>query len=721
MHSCAADLIPALTRLNNFAGAIDQYITLLSAFPEDASLNQEAALYALKHSRQPQLLDFLRTTVKQSPRDSRFMILLAAAETTFDDLPAAESAYSLAINIRKDRVDPYAARVNIEMRLSQSDPAQSELAAADFQRLYLLTYHDPSWMVRLAELRARQQRPADAVKALQAAYIDGHAKAADDFFTVAAQLERWNLLAEARTFAEQGVALAGSDLLTPPPVYTYPQPESGAVTYARILARCGQADQALATLTAARQLAEASATSPSVLAAELARENITVDEVAGFRQNFATQRRQAADQNLKAAIDALGKAIQAYYTPEQKQAFALTLDKLHDSAQFNSNPDLALQAATVAGIADREADWRKQSLLAHERNNAQVGLYVSLQQRRLQFSALAHDLKAYAARLLGADGNSALTQAALAFRDAGDTSNEIRLTRTLVLGRNSDLRGRYFDLLLRRDPTALPALAASSDISLADSAPLDYTVAHGSEAQALAAVASRGQSLNPVGARPRRRSSKLTSPAPHQAQSISPTLIKRSPPTPPSPRASPPLLTLRASSPVTPSSTTPAATESSSPPSTIPPKLCPALKTSSRRTRRLPRISRALPQPRPHLREAHNIDASVAEYNHALELPLPIPPSKTNSPPLSTAPTAAMTRSPTGIRRSPSSPACSSTPCTPSPRSPRSKPSPGISARFTLPRPAALSSKPSLAPTSQRTAITAPTNSSSPSISPRPP
>ena len=127
------------------------------------------------------------------------------------------------------------------------------------------------------------------------------------------ELERWNLLAEARTFAEQGVALAGSDLRPPtPPVYTYPQPESGAVTYARILARCGQADQALATLTAARQFAEASATSPSVLAAELARENITVDEVAGFRQNFATQRRQAADQNLKAAIDALGKAIQAY-------------------------------------------------------------------------------------------------------------------------------------------------------------------------------------------------------------------------------------------------------------------------------------------------------------------------------------------------------------------------------------------------------------------------
>ena len=74
----------------------------------------------------------------------------------------------------------------------------------------------------------------------------------------------------------------------------------------------------------------------------------TGDEAAGFRQNFATQRRQAADQSLRAAIDALGKAIQTYYTPEQKQAFALTLDKLHDSAQPNANPDLALQAATTS-------------------------------------------------------------------------------------------------------------------------------------------------------------------------------------------------------------------------------------------------------------------------------------------------------------------------------------------------------------------------------------
>jgi len=39
-------LIPALTRLNDFAGAVDQYIELINAFPEDEALTNEAALYA---------------------------------------------------------------------------------------------------------------------------------------------------------------------------------------------------------------------------------------------------------------------------------------------------------------------------------------------------------------------------------------------------------------------------------------------------------------------------------------------------------------------------------------------------------------------------------------------------------------------------------------------------------------------------------------------------
>ncbi len=82
-------LIPALSNLHDFEGAIAQYIAILSAYPEDSATAQEAALYALRNQRQTQLLDFLQTTVKQSPKDSRFAILLAQVDTTFEDLPGA--------------------------------------------------------------------------------------------------------------------------------------------------------------------------------------------------------------------------------------------------------------------------------------------------------------------------------------------------------------------------------------------------------------------------------------------------------------------------------------------------------------------------------------------------------------------------------------------------------------------------------------------------------
>jgi hypothetical protein len=490
-------LIPALTRLHDYKGATDQYIALLSAYPEDANTGQEAALYSLKNGVQPQLLDFLRATVKQSPRDSRFMVLLAQIETTFEDLPAAEQAYSLAIAIRKDRIDLYTARADIEIRLSQADVSQADLAAADFQRLYVLSYHDPSWMVRLAELRARQGRADDAVAALKTAYIAGHAEASADDFKVADQLAGWNILPQARTFAEHGLSVAGADLLTPRAATVYPEPASGAAVYARILTRVGMANEALTALAAARKAADVSATSPKALAAALAAEDIAGEDADAFRKSFAERQRQTADQTLQGALQALGKAVQTWYTPEQKQTFALSLDKLHDTKQPNANPKLALEVATAAGFADREADWRKQTLLAGPPAKADVPAYAALQQARLQFSDLGHTLESYAARLLPKTRRPQLVQSAQAYRDAGDAANETRISRSLVLSGESQLRDRYFNLLLMRNRAALASLAASGNKDLADAA-LNYSIAHGTLDQALAAVARRGAALDAV-------------------------------------------------------------------------------------------------------------------------------------------------------------------------------------------------------------------------------
>ncbi len=478
-------LIPALTRLKDYDGATAQYIALLSAYPEDSGTAQEAALYALRYGRQPQLLGFLEQTVKASPRDSRFSILLAQTETTFEDVPAAIAAYDEAIAVRKDRADLYQARAALELRLNHTDPA-----AADYERLYLLSYKDPQWLVRLAELRVRQHRNADAVKALQTAYIEGRPASATNQFTVAAQLLQWNLLPEARTFADSGRALAGSTLFTG-------LDASGAVTYARILTRQGQATQAFTALAAGRRTADASPVPASVLSAELTLQGLTEADAADLRKTLAEQRRDTIKTNFNAAASAIGDTVDQFYTPEQKLAYAQTLDTLH-----TTNAPLALAAAAAAHLADREAAWRKQELLTRppggEADN--LAAYTVLQQKRLAFAELAQTLELYAARLKPEDRREPRTRAAQAWHDAGGQqnpealANELRLTRTLVMGADAGVRDGYLDLLLRHDPAAFATFAASSDETFADAA-VDYVVAHGTYPQAASAVRARGAKI----------------------------------------------------------------------------------------------------------------------------------------------------------------------------------------------------------------------------------
>src|SRR5262249_16379334 len=131
-------LIPALARLKDDAGAVDQYIELLNAFPEDEGLAGEAALYAERHQRQKQLLDTYPKTVQPSPRDYRWSMVLARLYTTLEDFPAAVDAFGKSIAIRPDRVDLRTARAGLNERLMHF-----EEAVADYERLYQLAYKDP--------------------------------------------------------------------------------------------------------------------------------------------------------------------------------------------------------------------------------------------------------------------------------------------------------------------------------------------------------------------------------------------------------------------------------------------------------------------------------------------------------------------------------------------------------------------------------------------------
>lgn len=217
-------LIPVLTRLRDFSGAVDQYIEILNRFPEDAALTREASLYALRNAQAARLLAYYRNTQTQSPKDYRWALLEARIQVHLEDFPAAVAAYRKASALRPDRVEFYSERAGLEERLLRFDEA-----ASTYSKLYDLTYHNSQWMDKAATVRARQGLGGEAVKALSAAYLDGRPAKPDGYFVVARKLEGWSLLSQAREFASRGVDLAG-----PEPAKEYPD---GARTYTRIMTR----------------------------------------------------------------------------------------------------------------------------------------------------------------------------------------------------------------------------------------------------------------------------------------------------------------------------------------------------------------------------------------------------------------------------------------------------------------------------------------------------
>jgi len=221
-------LIPVLTRVKDYSAAIDQYIEILNRFPDDDSLAREAALYAQQNGVAKKLHDFYAKTAADSPKDFHWPMVLARVETQMEDYPSAIVSYTRAAAIRPDRPDLIKERLNLEERL-----LRFEEAAASAQKLYDLTYRNPIWMEKLAELRARQGRNADAVTALNKAWIDGRSDSAVNYLTVAQKLESWGMLAEAHKFADEAMKRA---------------PEDSVRIWARILARQQQYDAVFAKL-----------------------------------------------------------------------------------------------------------------------------------------------------------------------------------------------------------------------------------------------------------------------------------------------------------------------------------------------------------------------------------------------------------------------------------------------------------------------------------------
>jgi cellulose synthase operon protein C len=494
-------LIPALTRMKDYDGAVEQYIAILSAYPEDASATQEASLYAMQHGKRQMLADFASKTVKASPRDSRFAILQARMLTAFEDLPGAVDAYARAVTIRNDRADVYTAKADLEERMQRLDDA-----CKDYERLYLLSYQNPDWMVKVAQARARQGRREETVKALERAWVAGHPQRTSDAFRVAGQLEAWGMLEESLRFAEMGLKAEGDDLLggSGPGDQSGDDPQ-GAVMYARLMTRMRQQEKALALLDEARKAASLSPYSPRVVAQQVKKQglaSVTDDE---WRKRRVEERKQTATQRYYAALREMAKTVGAYFTPEEKQKFALLVDarwKLMERAPW---PDRSqwIEVAKTAGITDVEARMRRQVLLDRtydqgKQSDAQMQPYVNLQRSRMEYAELAQTLEAYALLVKPKMREEARLDEAQALRDQGDELAEMRVLARIGYadGRNAGMRERYLQLLLKHNVTGFEAFGAASKDKAVQFAAPNYAVAHSNLKVAQTALSRHAKGLS---------------------------------------------------------------------------------------------------------------------------------------------------------------------------------------------------------------------------------
>ena len=303
-------LIPVLTRIKDYAGGVDQYIEVINRYPEDDALAREAAIYASKNGIAARLRDYYSKAVSDSPKDFRWPMVLARIDTQLEDYVGAIASYTRAAGVRPDRTDFLIARLTLEERLLRFDEAASTAT-----RLYDLAYHDPRWMERLAEIRARQGRNADSVTALRKAWIEGHAESAALSVRMAQTLESWNMLAEARKYAEDAWKRS---------------PEEGGRLYVRLLTRQREADAALAAL--------------------------------------------AKIKDTTSAVAEIGAAVEKYFSPEEKVKFAASISTQPQKIELAAAAGLLdvqakwLAAAMIASPDDDAAKEQKQKLIQLQRS-----------------------------------------------------------------------------------------------------------------------------------------------------------------------------------------------------------------------------------------------------------------------------------------------------------------------------------------------------------------
>jgi predicted Zn-dependent protease len=324
-------MVDAQVMLKDFTAALGQYIEMINTSAEDLALVNEAAGFAEEHQLEPRLRRYYADTAQRSPKDHRWPLVLARLEDRWGHLADSLALYDAAIRVRPERLDLYEAKAGLQERL-----LDFASAVQTNQRLYDLSYKNPSYLLKIADLEVRLGRKAEAVDALKKAYAADGGLPAPQYFAMVDTLNRWGFLDEAKPLIDEGWkrftersasdAMGGRNLLR---------------SAVEVSVKRRDAQNTLHALRTEYQRLD------------------HVKEQPGGTQAYGNL------EIIQQAFLDLGKAIQTYFNPEEKAGFQTFLQQIQPPFSPNEKETLVVQLAEAAGLPDLQEALRISIVTAH--------------------------------------------------------------------------------------------------------------------------------------------------------------------------------------------------------------------------------------------------------------------------------------------------------------------------------------------------------------------
>lgn len=210
-----AGMIRTLDHLGRYEEAVDQYIEIVNAFPEDLERLTAALNYAERHNLTQRITRYYERLSQESFKNYRWQLVLGRIYERNGPLEGAAEQYRAALINEPQRNDLRRMLASALSHPGNRAPRYAE-AIAVLREGWLLSSNDPGWLIEIARIQRRQGQEDAAIQTIRQALASQKIASAQAQMKIAAQLSAWGSNHEAVLIYERAFARLVENLKNEP-------------------------------------------------------------------------------------------------------------------------------------------------------------------------------------------------------------------------------------------------------------------------------------------------------------------------------------------------------------------------------------------------------------------------------------------------------------------------------------------------------------------------